>query len=75
MTNHDVKAIEYVIKRSLQGNAELAKVGQKSRVLHTSSYAGLPKIPLMLGYYLSVFSTMLADNHNGALAKEMPGLC
>ena len=26
MTNHDVKAIEYVLKRRLQGNAELAKV-------------------------------------------------
>ena len=26
VTNHDVKAIEYVMKRRLQGNAELAEV-------------------------------------------------
>ena len=26
VTNHDVKAIEYVMKRRLHGNAELAKV-------------------------------------------------
>ena len=26
MTNHDVKAIEYIMKRRLQGNAELAEV-------------------------------------------------
>lgn len=27
VTNHDVKAVEYVLKRRLAANAELAKVG------------------------------------------------
>jgi hypothetical protein len=33
VTNHDVKAIEYVIKRRLQGSAELARV----RILRASA--------------------------------------